>query len=29
MTVRTLFIGMDGAAFTVLNDLTASTGEGR
>ena len=22
MTVRTLFIGMDGATFTVLNDLT-------
>ncbi len=28
MTVRTLFIGMDGATFTVLNDLTARTGEG-
>lgn len=24
MTVRTLFIGMDGATFTVLNDLTKS-----
>ncbi len=28
MTVRTLFIGMDGATFTVLNDLTAQTGDG-
>ena len=28
MTVRTLFIGMDGATFTVLNDLTARAGEG-
>jgi predicted AlkP superfamily phosphohydrolase/phosphomutase len=28
MTTRTLFIGMDGATFTVLNDLTANTGEG-
>jgi predicted AlkP superfamily phosphohydrolase/phosphomutase len=27
MTTRTLFIGMDGATFTVLNDLTASGGE--
>jgi len=25
MTVRTLFIGMDGATFTVLNDLTRET----
>jgi predicted AlkP superfamily phosphohydrolase/phosphomutase len=25
MTVRTLFIGMDGATFTVLNDLTKSS----
>ena len=25
MTVKTLFIGMDGATFTVLNDLTAAT----
>lgn len=25
MTVRTLFIGMDGATFTVLNDLTKNT----
>ena len=28
MTVRTLFIGMDGATFTVLDDLTASSGDG-
>lgn len=28
MTVRTLFIGMDGATFTVLNDLTRDTDEG-
>ena len=27
MTVRTLFIGMDGATFTVLNDLTARTAQ--
>ena len=26
MTVRTLFIGMDGATFTVLNDLTSRSG---
>jgi len=26
MTVRTLFIGMDGATFTVLNDLTKRSG---
>jgi predicted AlkP superfamily phosphohydrolase/phosphomutase len=26
MTVRTLFIGMDGATFTVLNDLTRPNG---
>ena len=25
MTVRTLFIGLDGATFTVLNDLTKDT----
>ncbi len=28
MTVRTLFIGMDGATFTVLNDLTRPNGPG-
>ena len=28
MSVRTLFIGMDGATFTVLNDLTARSGDG-
>jgi len=28
MTVRTLFIGMDGATFTVLNDLTKSSDGG-
>src|SRR5665213_736462 len=28
MTVRTLFIGMDGATFTVLNDLTRDAGDG-
>jgi len=28
MTTRTLFIGMDGATFTVLNDLTANRGDG-
>ena len=27
MSVRTLFIGMDGATFTVLNDLTARSGD--
>ncbi len=25
MTTRTLLIGMDGATFTVLNDLTSGT----
>ena len=28
MTIKTLFIGMDGATFTVLNDLTAAGSEG-
>jgi predicted AlkP superfamily phosphohydrolase/phosphomutase len=28
MGTRTLFIGMDGATFTVLDDLTANAGEG-
>ncbi len=28
MTVKTLFIGMDGATFTVLNDLTAAGSNG-
>lgn len=28
MTTRTLFIGMDGATFTVLDDLTANGAEG-
>ena len=26
MSVRTLFIGMDGATFTVLDDLTKANG---